>query len=200
VEKRYNFRIYPNAAQESLIQKSFGCCRFVYNRYLAKRTEAYEKEHRLLGLNECCKDLTSLKQEKGMEWLAEADSNALLVSLKELDRAYRAFFRRVRAGGEAPGFPKYRSKKGRSTYTSRKNIKRQNIAIEENAIKLPKLGRVRCRVSRIPEGRILSATVIQNPSGKYFVSVCCTEAPIRPLQKTGRSTGLQLGLTYLVVT
>jgi putative transposase len=146
MEKRYNFRIYPNAAQESLIQKSFGCCRFVFNHYLALRTEAYGKEHRLMGLNECSRDLTRLKQEEGMEWLAEADSNALLIALKELDLAYRAFFRRVKRG-EAPGFPKFRSRRGgRGSYTSRKNISRDNIALSDRHIKLPKLGNVRCRV------------------------------------------------------
>jgi putative transposase len=199
MEKRYNFRIYPTKAQEVLIQKSFGCCRFVYNHYLAMRIEAYEKERRLLGLNECCRDLTLLKQAAGMEWLAEADSNALLVALKELDRAYRAFFRRA-GKGDPPGFPKYRSKRDHSSYTSRKNIKRENIVMEDRAIKLPKLGRVRCRVSRRPQGRILSASVFQSPSGKYFVSVCCTEAEARPLPKTGETVGLQLGIEPLVTT
>jgi putative transposase len=202
MEKRYNFRIYPTAAQEVLIEKAFGCCRFVYNYYLAKRTEAYREEHRLLGLNECSADLTRLKREEGFEWLAEADANALLVALKDLDRAYRAFFRRVKRGG-APGFPTFRNKRaGRSSYTSRKNVKRENIKIleRENRIKLPKLGLVRCRVSRPAEGRILSATVFRTPAGKYFVSVCCTDVTPRPLRRTDKSAGLHLGLTDLVTT
>jgi putative transposase len=198
VEKRYNFRIYPNAAQEALIEKSLGCCRFVYNRYLAKRIEAYEKEHRLMGLNECGRDLTRLKRAEGYEWLSEADSNALLVALKELDRAYKAFFRRVKSGG-APGFPKFRSKRAKSSYTSRKQINRQNIEIEGGAIKLPKLGFVRCRVSRRPEGRILSATVMRTSSGKYFVSVCCADLRPTSLPKTGKAKGLHLGLAYILV-
>jgi putative transposase len=169
---------------------------------LAKRTEVYEKEHRVLGLNECSADLARLKKEEGFEWLAEADSNALLVALKELDRAYRAFFRRAKRGG-APGFPKFRSKRaGRSSYTSRKNIKRENIEIfaRENRIKLPKLGLVRCRVSRPTEGRILSATVFRTSAGKYFVSVCCTDVQPQPLPRTGKSVGLHLGLTDLVTS
>jgi putative transposase len=199
VEKRYNYRIYPTKEQEVLIQKIFGCCRFVYNHYLAKRIEAYEKEGRLFSLNECGRDLTLLKREAGMEWLAEADANALLVALKELDRAYKAFFRRLGRGG-APGFPKFRSKRGRGAYTSRKNIKRRNIEVEEGAIKLPKLGRVRCKVSRPAKGRILSATVLQTRGGKYFVSVCCTDEIQRPLPKTGKAAGLHLGIRDLLVT
>jgi putative transposase len=135
-----------------------------------------------------------------MEWLAEADSNALLVALKELDRAYKGFFRRAAGESGGTGFPRFRNKRGRCSYTSRKNINRENIAIEEAAIKLPKLGRVRCRVSRRPEGRILSATVLQNPSGKYFVSVCCTDVKPKPLPKTGKTADLRLGVANLVTT
>jgi putative transposase len=192
MEKRYNFRIYPNAAQEALITKSFGCCRFVYTRYLAKRIEVYEKEGRILGPNECGRDLTRLKKEAGMEWLAEADANALLVALKELDRAYKAFFRRVKRG-EPPGFPKYRSKRGRDSYTSRRNLNRPGILVEEGAIRLPKLGRVRCRPARPTAGRILSATVMRTRGGKYFVSVLCTDTEPAPLPKTGKTTVLRLG-------
>jgi putative transposase len=174
----------------------------VYNYYLAKRKDVYEKEGRLFGLNECSADLTQLKKSAGFEWLAEADSNALLVALKELDRAYKGFFRRVKHGG-APGFPKFKSKRaGRSSYTSRKNADRENIEIaeRENRIKLPKLGLVRCKVSRPTEGRILSATVFRTSAGKYFVSVCCTDLRPRPLPQTGRVVGLHLGLTDLVTT
>jgi putative transposase len=201
MEKRYNFRIYPNAAQEAAIQKNFGCCRFVYNHYLAKRKEVYEKEGRTPSLNECGADLTRLKKEEGFEWLAEADSNALLVALKELDRAYKAFFRRAKRGGCAPGFPKFRSRRaGRCSYTSRKNVDRENIelCVRENRIKLPKLGLVRCRASRPTEGRILSATVFRVPSGKFFVSVCCTGIAPRPSRRTGKAVGLHLGLADLV--
>jgi putative transposase len=72
--------------------------------------------------------------------------------------------------------------------------------IEKNAIKLPKLGRVRCRISRRPQGRILSVTVFQNPGGRYGVSVCCTDIEPQILPKTGRAAGLHLGITNLVTT
>jgi putative transposase len=202
LEKRYNFRIYPTTEQEKQIQKNFGCCRFVYNRYLAKRIEAYEKESRILSPGECCRDLTVLKNTEGYEWLREADDNALRYAVRDLDLAYKAFFRRVRNGG-APGFPKFKSKRGgRQSYRSKKAIGRSNIEIDAagNRIKLTKLGLVRCKVSRPVEGRILSATVFQTRSGKYFVSVCCTDAEAHPLPKTGKAVGLHLGLVDLVTT
>jgi putative transposase len=202
LEKRYNFRIYPNAEQEERIQKNFGCCRFVYNRYLAKRIEAHKNENRILGFNECCLDLTRLKQTEGCEWLGEADANALQATLKDLDIAYKAFFRRVRQGNCAPGFPRFKSKHGRQAYRSKKSICRSNIEIDAagNRIKLTKLGWTRCKVSRSVEGRILSATVSRSRSGKYFVSVCCTDTQPRPLPKTGKAVGLHLGFSDLLAT
>jgi putative transposase len=200
VEKRYNFRIYPTAKQEERIQKNFGCCRFVYNYYLSRGKEAYEKEGGLPGLNECSADLTQLKKTEGYEWLAEADANSLLLALKDLDHAWQSFFRR-RGRGEAPGFPRFRNKRGRrQSYGSRRTTGKKNIEIAAGGIKLPKLGWTRCRLSRFPEGRVLSATVFQTRSGKYFVSVCCTEVEPRPLPKTGASVGLHLGLRELAVT
>lgn len=68
------------------------------------------------------------------------------------------------------------------------------------AVQLPKLGLVKCRVSKEAKGRILSATVSQNPSGKYFVSLCCTDVEIEPLPSTGAVVGLDMGLKSFAIT
>ena len=67
VEKAYKFRIYPNKNQEELINKTFGCCRFIYNRYLAKRIELYENNKETYSYKQCSSDLTHLKKE--LVWL-----------------------------------------------------------------------------------------------------------------------------------
>ena len=63
MEKAYRYRIYPNKKQKEIIAKTFGCCRFVYNTYLAKRIEMYEKNKETFTFNMCSKDLTNLKKE-----------------------------------------------------------------------------------------------------------------------------------------
>jgi putative transposase len=140
--------------------------------------------------------MTALKRE--LPWLREVDATALQSSLKDLDTAYQNFFRRAKQRG-APGFPKFKNKR-----KSRKSFKSKtvgsNIKVLDNAIRLPKLGLVECRVSKQIEGRIISATVSQNPSGKYFVSVCCTDVDICPLPKTGAVIGVDLGIKTLAVT
>ena len=193
MEYSYKFRIYPNTEQQTLIQKTFGCARFVYNHFLAQRIAEYKTTGKSSTRFQQDKALTVLKQE--IDWLREPDKCALQNALKDLDTAYKNFFRSVKSGGKT-GFPRFKSKRNR-----RKSYKtNSNIAIFNSYVRLPKLGLVKCRVSKEVKGRILSATVSQNPSGKYFVALCCTDVEIAPLPCTGAVVGLDMGLKSFVIT
>lgn len=191
MEKAYKYRIYPNKKQQELIQKTFGCCRFVYNKYLAKRIELYKKEKESFSYVKCANDMKILKSE--LEWLKEVDSTALQSSLRDLDSAYQKFFK------EHTGYPKFKSKKThRFSYKSK--CVNGNIQYCDKYIKLPKLGMIKTRNKLIPEGRILNATVSQEPSGKYYVSLCCTDVEVKPFEKTSSSIGLDLGIKEFCIT
>ena len=191
MEKAYRYRIYPNKKQKELIAKTFGCCRFVFNKYLAKRIEAYEQNRESFSYVQCANDMTKLKSE--LEWLREVDSTALQSSLKDLDNAYQKFFK------EHSGFPKFKSKKThRFSYKSK--CVGKNIQYCGKYIKLPKLGMVKTKNKLIPQGRILNATVSQESSGKYYVSFCCTDVDIEPFEKTGSIIGLDLGIKEFCIT
>ena len=193
MEYSYKFRIYPNTEQQTLIQKTFGCARFVYNHFLAQRIAEYKTTGKSLTQFQQDKFLTALKRE--IDWLREPDKCALQNSLKDLDTAYKNFFRSVKSGGKT-GFPRFKSKRNR-----RKSYKtNSNIAISNGYVRLPKLGLVKCRISKEVRGRILSATVSQNPSGKYFVALCCTDVDIETLPSTGAIVGLDMGLKSFAVT
>jgi putative transposase len=201
MEKRFNYRIYPTKAQEEQIQRNFGCCRFVYNYFLNKRIERYKAGEGIYGFYEACKDLTALKKTEGYEWLKVADSHSLQHALKNMNFAYSEFYRRVREKSGSPGFPRFKKKREtHKSYTSQTQKTRCVIDVRDNKILLPKLGLVDCKVSRQIEGRILSASVIQVPSGKYFVSVCCTDIVPEQLPQTGNSIGLHFGIKTLAVT
>lgn len=188
MEYAYKFRLYPTAEQEVLIHKTFGCCRFVYNHYRAKREAAYKERGVTLGYYACCKDLTGLRQEYA--WLKEVNSQSLQASLRNLDNAYQRFF------DKESGYPNFKSKHDRyKSFTAK-----QNIFIEGKTIRLPKIGLVECRFSRQVKGRIVNATVSQKPSGKYYISLCCKDVDIKPLPKTGESCGVDLGIKYLAIT
>lgn len=185
ITRAYKFRIYPNKKQKELLAKTFGCCRFVYNHYLAKRIKLYEENKESLTYNKCSSDLTQLKKE--LEWLKEPDKFSLQNTLKDLDNAYQKFFK------EHSCYPKFKSKKTHR-YSYRTSFSNNNITFENKKIKLPKIGYVEIRDKYIPQGRILNATISQEPSGKYYVSLCCTEVEITPLEKTGFNIGIDLGI------
>lgn len=191
MEKAYKYRIYPNRIQKELIAKTFGSCRFVYNYYLTKRIEVYEMNKETFSYGKCSNDMTQLKSE--LVWLKEVDSTALQSSLKDLDIAYQKFFK------EHSGFPKFKSKRiHRFSYRSK--CVNGNIQYCNKYIKLPKLGMVKTKNKLIPQGRILNATISQEPSGKYYVSLCCTDVEIEPLERTSKSIGIDLGVKDFCVT
>ena len=185
----YKFRIYPNETQKQLIEKTFGCCRFVYNYFLDKRIKMYEKSKETLNFYSCCKQLTSLKKE--LPWLMEVDSTSLQSSLKDLDTAYQNFWKLHN------GYPKFKSKKNcKNTFKMKMNIK----IIHSKYIQLPKLKSVKCKISKEIEGRILSATIHKFPSGKYYVSILVEKSEFKKLESTGSVVGIDLGIKDFCIT
>lgn len=189
VMKTYQYRIYPNKKQKELLTQTFGCVRYVYNYYLAKRKEIYQTKGETFNYYKCSKDLTQLKKEEDKRWLLEVDSIALQVALKNLDIAYDHFFKHIN------GFPSFKSKKDNyKSYLTKNN--NNNIRYANKHIKLPKIGFVKTKDNLIPQGKILSAVVMQKPSGKYFVSLTCEKVDISPFLKTEKKIGVDLGLRF----
>ena len=200
MEYSYKFRIYPNGEQQVLIARTFGCARFVYNHFLNLRKEVYQASGETINYVKSSALLTQLKKE--LTWLKEVDSIPLQESLRDLDFAYQGFFRCVK-NGEKPGFPHFKSKHDRRrSYKTKQHVTngKPTIYVDDSHVRLPKLGLVKCRISKEVRGRILSATVSQNPSGKYFVALCCTDVDIETLPSTGAIVGLDMGLKSFAVT
>lgn len=101
--KAYKYRIYPSKEQRILIEKHFGCTRFIYNWALDKRIKAYSKDKTSLNFFAMVPELTKLKKE--LEWLKEVNSQSLQASLLNLDKAFTKFFK------EKTGFPKFKKTK-----------------------------------------------------------------------------------------
>lgn len=192
MNKSFKYRLYPTKEQEIQIQKNFGCVRFVYNYYLAKRVDLYEKSKETFNYYASAKDLTQLKKE--LTWLKEAESTSLQSSLKNLDEAYQKFFK------EHIGYPKFKSKKTHKFSYTCKCVSNNIEIIQNNKIKLPKLGIVNIRNKLPIQGKILSATISQVPSGKYYVSICCDNVLIEPFEKTGAVVGIDLGIKDFAIS
>ena len=163
--KAYKFRIYPTDEQSLMIRKTFGCVRFVYNKMLAERKEAYENLKDDKEALKSVKHPTPAKYKKEYEWLKEVDSLALANAQLNLDKAYKAFFK-----GNAK-FPKFKSKRHKQSYTT--NVVNGNIELLDGHIKLPKLKKVKIKQHReIPfVHKIKSCTLSITASGKYYLSI-----------------------------
>lgn len=186
--RAYKYRIYPNKEQRVKIEKTFEACRFVYNYYLQMQIDLYESGEKKMSVFDCIKDLTELKMKE--TWLKEVSSQALQYSLQNLNTAYQKFFK------EHTGFPKFKSEKTyRQSY-----ITKGTIHYLGKYIKIPTLGLVKTKNKLVPEGRIVNVTVSKEPSGKYFVSLCCDDVAIVPLLATGKVAGLALGIENICVT
>lgn len=196
VNKSYVFRIYPTKEQEELINKTFGCCRYVYNYFLAKSIEDYTTTGRSNPCYDNIKELTQLKKE--LVWLKEVDSQALQQSLRNLDKAYQNFFRRVEQG-TTPGFPRFKKKTECQSYRTA-NCNRTQTPIKASKIKIPKVGPVKAKQHTEIKGTWTSITVRRTASMKYFVSVCCKDVPVEELEKTGSVVGIDMGLKDFAIT
>ena len=192
--KAYKFRIYPNETQKELIEKTFGCTRFGYNHMLALQIKMYKEQGKSHSKYDLVKMIPSLKKEH--EWLKEVDSTCLQASIDDLDSAYQNFFREIKKGNNQ-GFPKFKTKRNPKRSFESKRVK-NNIAIKDNLIKLPKLKWVKAKITQTIDGKILNATVSKTSTGKYFVSLCC-KADIEQLPKIDSNIGIDLGLKEFAI-
>lgn len=192
--KTYKVRLYPTVTQATLIHKTFGCVRFVYNQCLAYRIDKYENEHITLSQYETNNYKNRvLKQE--YDFLKEVDKYALDNAVIHLELAYKKFFK------EHTGFPRFKTKK-ENRHTYKTNYCNNNIEVDftNKKIKLPKLKWVKLRGLRDFKGKIKAATIEQTASGKYYCYILVDQEQETALPKTGCSIGLDLGIKDFAVT
>ena len=186
--KSFKFRIYPNASQEALIAKTFGCVRFVYNKMLSDRNEYYEETGKSLNN-------TPAKYKIEYEWLKEVDSLALANAQLNLNKAYNNYFR-----DKSIGFPKFKSKKSNhQSYTT--NYVNGNIKIMDRYIILPKLKEVKIKQHReIPdEYKLKSVTISRTPTKKYYASILYEYENQTQIVEPKTFLGLDYSMTELIV-
>ena len=189
--KAFKFRLDPEEDQITLLNKHFGCTRFLYNYFLKEKQDHYQQNKSTLNYNACSSVLTNLKKQEEYEWLCEVNSQCLQASLKNLETAFGNFFRKKSK------FPKFKSKK----VNSDSFCCPQSVSVEGNKIFVPKFKEgISFIKHRELKGEIKSATFSKVPSGKMYVSILC-ELPLEiPLKKTNKKIGVDLGLKDFIIT
>lgn len=196
IVKAYKVRLYPTHNQKVLIEKTFGCTRFVYNYFLDQSIKKYQTDGTSSTYNQNSKQLTELKKQ--LLWLREVDSDALQYSLRNLNTAYENFFRRVKSGS-VPGFPKFKKKSSSASYHSCR-AGSTDFCIKNNRIKLRKLGYVKFHGYKHIPGDIMSVTVSKSASGEYYCSILCNNIAITSIESARAPVGIDLGLKDFLVT
>lgn len=182
----YKYRIYPNETQQVLLNKHFGCVRFIYNHFLNQRVDAYMNQQKTLNYYDNAASLTELKKE--LVWLKEVNSQSLQFSLKCLEGAYGKFFAR------SAKFPRFKSKKSKQSFCVPQHGK-----IEDNLLFIGKFKQgIKIVIDRPIVGEIKHITVSKNPSGQYFACVC-VEREIKKLPPKNKVVGIDLGIKTLAV-
>ena len=184
MNKGVKFRIYPNRKQIKLINQTLGCCRLIYNKGLAMRKDSFEKGSKI-GYKETSVMLTDLKKDNGYSFLKDADSIALQQSLRDLDSAFKRFFKKL------GGYPNFKSKHNHNQ--SYRTINQgDNIRIVDKYIKLPKLGYVKFKQS-MDIGHINNVTIERTSAGKYYAVLNIDFEP-EQLPFTSNTIGIDVGL------
>ena len=199
MQLRYNFRIYPTPGQRMALARAFGCARVVYNDGLRIRQEAFEAGLPYIKDNDLMKKvITEAKKTPERAWLSEVPNVVLQQSIRDLNKAYRAFFSSI--AGKRKG-PKVAPPKFKSLKDSRQSIRftRSGFTIRPNGrLYLAKIGEFRVRWSRELPSPPSSVTVIKDSAGRYFASFV-VEVDDKPLPETTHEVGIDLGLTHFAV-
>ena len=170
--KAFKFRLVPTQQQKVLINKTLGCCRFLYNQMLEEK----QSKHKNSDKNPC---KTERQYKEDFSFLKEVDSIALQQTRIDLKTSYTNFFRKIKSKQKTS--LRFKSKHNPKHSYRTLNIN-NSIRVEDNYVKLPKLGFVKFRKSREVTGGIKSVTVSKNILGRYYISVLC-EVEIETLPK-----------------
>lgn len=187
----YKYLLKPTSDQVRMFLMFSGHTRFVYNELLSRASKAKQCGVQMdlspFGLNRL---ITNIKQE--FPWLADSYTHCLQESAKNLSQAFNRFFAWCKnKSGRKHGYPKFKSKKSTPLSFGYK----ENVRIDGNTIKLPKIGWVRFVESQPQIGRIKTARIKQSPSGKWFVTIVCKRDFV-PLPQIETVVGVDVGLRH----
>lgn len=192
MKRAYRYRFYPTDQQRELLNRTFGCVRYVYNRALAERHRAWFQGGKRINYVETAKMLTAWKQESEVAWLQEVSNVPLQQALRHLQGAYAAFWEKR---AKYPTFKSKRKSQPSATFTAG-----NSFTFRDGRIKLAKCSEPLNIVwSRpLPESaHPSSVTVSRDTADRWFISILVEEA-IAALPPAGTSVGIDAGITALV--
>jgi putative transposase len=186
MRKTFQFRLNPTHPQRTLLYQTLEICRWVYNETLATRKNAWEPEQKTISLYDTNKLLTAWKKDKPE--LSQVYSQVLQNVQERVDLAFKAFFRRVRAG-EKPGYPRFRGYGWYDSFT----FKQYGFTLADNGLLLSKIGAIKIVQHRPVEGKIKTLNIRRDMIGNWYACFSCEVEP-KPLPESQKAVGVDVGL------
>jgi len=186
MRKTFEYRLYPTAKQQTLLSQMLEECRWVFNQTLALRKDAWEKEQQSLSLYQTNAFLPKWKEERPS--LRIVYSQVLQDVQERVDLAFKAFFRRVKAG-EKPGYPRFR---GKGRYDSL-TYPQFGFSLEDGSVNVAKVGKIKAVIHRPLEGKMKTLTLRRRSTGKWYACFSCEVEP-KPLPPSDKAVGIDVGL------
>jgi putative transposase len=193
MKKTFKYRIYSNRTTIAKAENWLNLCRNLYNCALEQCIDAYRKQRVTISGYSQMNELPGIKQDNPEYKLI--GSQVLQEVLERLDRAYKAFFRRVKQGGERAGFPRF---KGRNRYDSF-TLKQHGWKLEGKYLSITKVGKFKLRLSRPIDGNIKTVTIRRTPTNKWYACFSCDEVPKKFLSPSDKVVGLDVGIKSFLV-
>lgn len=193
INKSHKIRIYPNKNQKVLLEKHFGCVRFVYNHFLNLRNIEYKTNNINMSYYDTANELSVLKNNEEYLFLNEVNSQSLQWSLRFLDISFRNFFR-----GQS-NFPNFKKKLYSQSFKVPVN---STFKLEKNKLIIPKFRDgiyFRGKLNFENLIKLKSITISKTPSGKYYASLQ-GEFNYSPKKQNDNKIGIDLGLKEFLIT
>lgn len=190
--KSFKYRIYPTVEQATMIDKTIGVCRLIYNLALEVKTTAWKEKAVNISAYDLQKEVKELRKE--YDWIADVNSQAICEMLGQVDNSFKRFFK-------GSGYPRFKKRKNGGSFRCHNN--KREINWENKTLTIPKIKDIPIVLSRQFEGKIKTVTISRTPTGKYFASILVETAAIKVIPKgiiEGSTIGIDTGIKDFVVT
>jgi putative transposase len=196
MRKTFKYKLMPTPQQEQALEIVLWRCRELYNAGLQERHNAWEKCHVSVNFTWQSAELTEIKEVRPE--YRDIDAQVLQDVLHRLDKAFAAFFRRVKAG-EQPGYPCFQGRNRYNSFTYPQLGEHGGARLEGKILSLAKIGRIPLWLHRPLQGTPKTVTIIREADG-WYAAVSCADVLAQPLPCTGQETGIDVGLRVFLIT
>ena len=196
MKKAYKMEINPTDKQKSKIHRTIGVSRFIYNFYIARNKEIYEREGNFVSGMDFSKWLNNeyIPNNQEMKWIKEVSSKATKQAIMNGDKSFRDFFKK------AKGFPKFKKKKNQDVKAYFPKNNKTDWTIERHRVKIPTLGWIRLKeFGYIPVNSIVKSGTVSQKADRYYVSILVEETDIKISNPNNAGVGIDLGIKEFAV-